>query len=147
LISILSHLHQHPLQMPPSIRLIYSARKGTSGSLSSILFLDRIRKLFARKNVSSDRSLELFCTYSTLTEPQNQWERNKSSDSYFMRPQRIWFRRFSEEDLLNAIGPVEKRGGTVAYICGPPTMTDWAVAKLKGAEGMLEQRVLCEKWW
>jgi len=64
-----------------------------------------------------------------------------------MRPQRIWFRRFSEEDLLNAIGPVEKRGGTVAYICGPPTMTDWAVAKLKGAEGMLEQRVLCEKWW
>lgn len=64
-----------------------------------------------------------------------------------MHPQRIWFRRFAEEDLLNAVGPVEQRAGTVAYICGPPAMTDWAVTRLKGAEGMLEQRVLCEKWW
>lgn len=152
LVSILSHLHQNPLQMPPAIKLIYSGRRGTSGSLGSILFLDRIRKLFAQKHISSNRSLELFYTSPTSSESQSEEERNTTSVSQklqvaSMHPQRIWFRRFTEYDLLAAIGPAEERAGTVAYICGPPAMTDWAVAKLKGAEGMREQRVLCEKWW
>lgn len=150
--SMLSHLHQNPRQMPPSIKLIYSARSGTSGSLGSILFLDRLRKLFAQKNTYSNRSLDLFYTGPIQSEPQSDEERNMTSVSQKLRmvsmyPQRIWFRRFTEEDLLDAVGPAGKRGGTVAYVCGPPSMTDWAVAKLKGAEGMCEQRVLCEKWW
>ena len=56
-------------------------------------------------------------------------------------------RRFEEQDLIDAIGPVEDRGSVVAYVCGPPPMTDWAVSVLKGAEGMRNERVLCEKWW
>ncbi len=152
LVSILSHLHQNPRQMPPSIIFIYSGRRGISGSLSSILFLDRLRELFAQKNILSSRSLELFYTGSNFPEPHFEEERNMTAMSQkfqvaSMHPQKIWFRRLTEKDLLNAVGPADKRGGTVAYICGPPSMTDWAVAKLKGAEGMREQRVLCEKWW
>lgn len=55
--------------------------------------------------------------------------------------------RIEQGDLLDALGPVEGRGGIVAYVCGPPAMTDWAVGKLKKAEGMAEERVFCEKWW
>ena len=57
------------------------------------------------------------------------------------------FHRFMEGDLEEALGPVEEREGVVVYVCGPPGMTDWAVAKLKGAVGMRSERVLCEKWW
>ncbi|KAK4694762.1 hypothetical protein P7C71_g2871, partial [Lecanoromycetidae sp. Uapishka_2] len=59
----------------------------------------------------------------------------------------VEFRRFKERDLELALGPVDERKGTVAYVCGPPAMTDWAVGVLRGAEGMAEKRVLCEKWW
>ena len=37
---------------------------------------------------------------------------------------------------------------TLAYICGPPTMTDELVELLQSVPGMEEEgRVLCEKWW
>ncbi|KAL9128998.1 MAG: hypothetical protein Q9217_002432 [Psora testacea] len=56
------------------------------------------------------------------------------------------FGRIGDVGLEEALGPVEEREGVLAYVCGPPGMTDWAVAKLKGAEGMKAERVLCEKW-
>ena len=59
----------------------------------------------------------------------------------------IEFRRFEEQDLMNALGPVAQRRGVVAYVCGPRHMTDWAVQTLSSAEGMENRRVLCEKWW
>ena len=59
----------------------------------------------------------------------------------------IEFRRMEVADLLEAIGPVQERMGIVAYVCGPPMMTDWAVNVLSKAEGMEKKRVLCEKWW
>ena len=64
-----------------------------------------------------------------------------------MHPHKLWGRRFTKQDLLNAVGPVETRSRTVAYVCGPPVMTDWAVAKLGEFEGMDRTRVFCEKWW
>ena len=57
------------------------------------------------------------------------------------------FGRSGEKDLINAIGPVVGRKGVVAYVCGPPPLTDWAVEVLRLAEGMDKERVLCEKWW
>ena len=48
---------------------------------------------------------------------------------------------------MDAIGLVDGRKGVVAYVCGPPPLTDWAVDVLRGAEGMEKERVLCEKWW
>ena len=59
----------------------------------------------------------------------------------------INYRRFVKQDLEAALGPEVGRKNTVAYVCGPPAMTDWAVAVLERSEGMEEKRVLCEKWW
>ena len=55
--------------------------------------------------------------------------------------------RMSGEDMELALGPVNRRGEVLAYVCGPPVMTDWAVASLRAAEGMKSEQVLCEKWW
>lgn len=59
----------------------------------------------------------------------------------------IEYRRFEGEDLQAALGPVANRENVVAYVCGPPAMSDWVVGVLKGSTGMDESRVLCEKWW
>jgi NAD(P)H-flavin reductase len=37
--------------------------------------------------------------------------------------------------------------GTVAYVCGPPDMTDELVSFLQDGMEMPKGRVLCEKWW
>jgi len=55
--------------------------------------------------------------------------------------------RMTREDLMEALGPVEERNQTLCYVCGPPQLTDWAVHELKNAEGVEDERVLCEKWW
>ena len=57
------------------------------------------------------------------------------------------YRRMTNNDLLASLGPVEERSSVISYVCGPPTMTDWAVATLKNAEGMKLENVLFEKWW
>ena len=56
-------------------------------------------------------------------------------------------RRITHDDLISALGPVKERKGVVAYVCGPASMTDEFVAVLQSAEGITEDRVLCEKWW
>ena len=70
-------------------------------------------------------------------------------------PNSSYARRLSEADLFSAIdgykkgiyGPEHDRQGTVALVCGPPTMTDSIVGVLRRQPGMAENRVLCEKWW
>lgn len=69
------------------------------------------------------------------------------ADTDYINDGNTKFGRFREEDLINAIGPVFGRKNVVAYVCGPPPLTDWAVDVLRGAEGMEKERVLCEKWW
>lgn len=36
---------------------------------------------------------------------------------------------------------------TVAYVCGPPNMTDELVSFFQDDMGIPKERVLCEKWW
>ena len=69
------------------------------------------------------------------------------SEALLKPHEKVFLGRFAKEDLLRTLGPVSERSSTVAYVCGPPAMTDSAVATLRGAEGMDEKRVLCEKWW
>jgi len=59
----------------------------------------------------------------------------------------IFERRFTTEEIVESLGPEGERDGTVAYICGPPSMTDEVVGALRNAKGMTDERVLCEKWW
>jgi len=55
--------------------------------------------------------------------------------------------RMEESDLLNALGDIEERKGTVCYVCSIPSMTDHCVEIFEKASGMEESRVFSEKWW
>ena len=55
--------------------------------------------------------------------------------------------RWTHRELVEALGEEGERENTMAYVCGPPQMTDEAVEVLKRAPGMKENQVFCEKWW
>ena len=140
LISILSHLHNNQSQLPQSIKFLYTTRSPPSFDLARVLFYDRLCRVF-RSKPSSQRNLYLYLT-------------GGSGGTYLADLTNVGYpisglcnRRFSHEDLIEALGYVEDRRGVVAYICGPAGMTDEVVRLMKGVEGMDEQRVLCEKWW
>lgn len=46
-------------------------------------------------------------------------------------------RRIAHEDLIEALGPVEKRKGVVVYICGPPGMRNGFVEVMGGQRGWI----------
>lgn len=137
---MLSHLHNHPSQLPPYTRFLYTTRFPPSSDLSRILFYNRTHSLF-ESQPSDNRSLDLYLTGGSGDIHTEGMETQGDSNS------RIRHQRFSHEDLLEALGDVKERKGVVAYVCGPPSMTDEVVGTLRGAEGMDEHRVLCEKWW
>lgn len=56
-------------------------------------------------------------------------------------------RRMNSSDLIAAIGPGEEGSKVVAYVCGPPILTDWAVKVLQQADGIDPTKVFHEKWW
>lgn len=147
LISIITHLILHS-DYHGQIELLYSSRKGASGNITSILFLKRIHELFERDLAQKRYHYTVFYTdpFPTERKPSNFIRRGKDP-SYVGEHHRIEFRRFEEKDLETALGPVAERESTVAYVCGPPAMTDWAVDVLKRSKGMDQERVLCEKWW
>lgn len=142
LMSIISHLHQTELpKNVKQIQLLYTTRYPQSKNPSSILFFDRLRTLF--HNSAYDSTFALFLTQCSEAEVDDLFG-NMGTD--VTRPETICG-RISHMALLGALGPVEERRGTVACVCGVPGMTDEFVEILRGAEGMEEKRVLCEKWW
>lgn len=154
LISISTHLILHS-DFQGRIELLYSSRKGPSGNISSILFMDRIHKLFNRDHTERRHHYSVFCTDTSNPNRTAHTGRNRLSVtrkwSEDIRDvgehQTIRSRRFEEKDLETALGPVAERENVVAYVCGPPPMTDWAVDVLNRSDGMDQKRVLCEKWW
>lgn len=141
LISILFHLHQQSASVLPHIQLLYTTRFPKNGQLSSILFFDRIRQIF--EEGSYNRNFTLFLTQCS------DFEKNSllGPATGAADRERIVCGRMNSRNILDAVGPVEHRRGTVVYVCGVPSMTDDFVSLLRGAEGMEEKRVLCEKWW
>lgn len=119
------------------VRFLYTTRELPEPK--EILFLDRLVHIFKSLGASGD--LKLFLTGSVAS--------TKEEDKLIIDCTSIPVlrRRINDKDLINAIGGVEDRSGTCAYICGIPGMTDEFVDKLKTAEGMEEQNVLSEKWW
>ncbi|KAF6240531.1 hypothetical protein HO173_001199 [Letharia columbiana] len=154
LLSIITHLILHS-DYHGQIELLYTSRKGPSGNISSILFVKRIHELFQRDLPQKRHHYTLFCTApfalpstSHSGEKRSNVIRERSGDMHYVgEHQSIEYRRFEQKDLETALGPVEERGNTVAYVCGPPRMTDWAVDVLNRSKGMDQARVLCEKWW
>ena len=117
--------------------------------------MERIQKLFGMDPNQRRHHYTIFCTNSSVILSKTEARRKRSDvrldrsrdKLYVGEHQTIEYRRFDANDLLAALGPIEERGKVVAYVCGTPVMSDWAVDVLKGSIGMDEKRVLCEKWW
>ncbi|KAJ5729814.1 Riboflavin synthase-like beta-barrel [Penicillium malachiteum] len=150
LISILSHLNQIQNAQPLNVHFLYSSRvpqnqdtKATDFILDQILFLPRLRQIIRSQGPSSrlHLSLSLFLT-------------NASKAGFSLESPAdltIYPRRIRDEDLRLAIegqrGELDPQE-TVAYVCGPPAMTDELVEQMQeilGEGG--SQRVFFEKWW
>ena len=154
LMSMLSHLaefdEQQKLQggLGFGVRFLYTVRDPGPGrrDVSRILFLERLWRTFETGTMRDKGKFKVFLTSRAEEDGTNgQGERDalvwKGNEVPFSR------RRITNDDLMEALGPVGERSRTVCYICGVPNMTDELVEHAKRAEGMDPRHVLCEKWW
>ena len=54
-------------------------------------------------------------------------------------------RRITDHDLQQVLGAIDT-DNILVYLCGPPTMADSLMSRLKQL-GVNKDRVMCEKWW
>jgi len=148
--AMLTHMRRTN-RMPQQVHVLYSIRRtsppaaegtvsGSLDTLKDVLFATRLRDL-ATERVDS----MVLDFYMTRGEPAGSgaapdvryWKDNVSILDGKMR----------KGEIEEALGPVEERGETVCYVCGPQKMTDEIVDMVGKVEGMDAERVLCEKWW
>lgn len=137
LISIFAHLMGLE-RRPKRVRFVYGT-KVEEGSIKAerILFLNRLMELIEKQGDDSVQ-LDLFLTATS------QEQIDEAADL----PENVKAGRIEKDDLEAAIGEDRNvRQATVAYICGPPAMTDQFVDFLGSRDGMDKRKVLCEKWW
>ncbi len=151
IMSMLEHLHLESLLKPSGIRevrLLYGTRAREG---EAILFYDRIAGILNKYKTTPPDAPLAGCEYRMVMylTGESSWSPNGVSGFETLDTDHIKHehRRISHTDLIEALGPVAGRKHTVAYICGPPKMTDEFVDILTTAEGMDSRRVLCEKWW
>lgn len=125
--------------MPKRIRLLYSSKRGADqeGKPEEILFEERLQAV-ARKWKKKD---DVDFGYTFFETSGSRAGGDRTAEFTTLE------RRISHDDLLEALGPEERRSRTLVYVCGLPAMTDGFVDVLKKTPGMDEKRVLCEKWW
>lgn len=149
IMSILSHVggamaahHQPPSSARIRFTIAYASRvPEQGGGIGGVLFLDRIRNLLQTGAIKG--SLSLFLTQGggkgDLSEAESKlWEEESGH--------RVHGRRMTREDLTSLVGNPRR---TLAYICGPPIMTDEFQVFLTSSEGlgMDTTQVIVEKWW
>jgi hypothetical protein len=111
-----------------------------------ILFLSRLQSI--ARSLNDEMELRLFLTSGHPNSLESRQGAEELIEGFKQgRNSHVTMRRINEQDILNALGPVEARGQTVCYICGVPGMTDESVEKVLRAEGMVRGNILCEKWW
>jgi NAD(P)H-flavin reductase len=140
LMSIISYIAQ-PHRVPYTISVLYSVRDPRDQGLSSILFLERLARIFAAGLVNGELVLHLT---SGEKPPESRQESSVEIAGWRLKCRR---RRITKNDLLNALGHVDERRSTAAYICGVPVMTDELVDVAQQAPGMDPKKVLVERWW
>jgi ferredoxin-NADP reductase len=148
--AMLSHMHGTG-SMPEEVRVLYSTRRrgdeavdgkddhDIASQVKDVLFSTRLLDI-ARQH-TKQMQLDFFMTdgsRSASAEPAP----NKHEGNVSLIPGKI-----ETQQIEKALGDVEGRGEAVCYICGPQKMTDYFVGVVGAAEGMSEERVLCEKWW
>lgn len=132
-----------------------------------MLFLNRLGSLFASKPFSqglegqNPYKLAVFLTpavHSEVSESQSEaleCQRRIAKQQTIKQARirsagvHVETRRIVDADLLSSLEEMSEqdRKGIVAYVCGPPLLTDWAVNVLRMVKGMVGEKVLCEKWW
>ena len=133
----------------PIVHFIYASKGPEDGhNLSEVLFLDRLQSLSENLEEIGRRkfALDIFLTpFKRIEIAFNEIDHLSGTCS---RHGHFHHRRFTNEDLIKALGESEeRRKGTVVYVCGPPAMTDEVVDFMSKQNGMSKERVLCEKWW
>jgi ferredoxin-NADP reductase len=135
LISMLSYIAEGHERDAVDVSFLYASKLPSSGSLSDIVFLDRITQFFGEGKVKGDVKLYVTAAGNTMS----QETRYINGAQVEIQP-----RRLTVADVKAAMGG-EDSEGTVVYVCGPPPMTDELVEKL--AAVMDSRRVLTERWW
>jgi hypothetical protein len=110
------------------------------GEMEEVLFLERLASVF--QLLGDEGRFQLF-----LTGRKEGKGGSKENVLVAGKEIEVTRRRIAGVDLLDTLGPVEERGGTMCYICGVPGMTDEFVEKARKAEGMAKENILFEKWW
>ena len=136
----------------PQIKLLYAVRKpqpievgfldGKDLPRSGILFFEDLLALALR--IPGQVSVNMYLTGDQ--ELACDWEQLDR----VVRKRNVKVlegRRWTYEELEEALGEETERENAVAYVCGPPQMTDEVVGMLKRVPGMKEDWVFCEKWW
>jgi predicted ferric reductase len=147
IVSMLNHLAEvHKLRRDLGFRitLLYTTRDLGVANATEILYLKRLDQNFQTFGRNSE--MKLFLT-SRDRVPKDRVAVDDLISYDGGAPISVQRRRITEDDLLDALGPVEERSKTVCYVCGFPSMTDEFVEKAQQAEGMDRENVLFEKWW
>ncbi|GAB1314233.1 Oxidoreductase NAD-binding domain-containing protein 1 [Madurella fahalii] len=157
LVSMLSHIGEQEAleERGPrgfEVRLLYSVKSPFHNGGGTVLFLDRIARLFHSGGGRLRGGVRLFLTGGDGSGHHGDGEGQARDvvrcgddggiEVPFLR------RRMTVADVEEAIGKEDKEAAVV-YICGVPAMTDEFVEALVSAEGfgMDKGRVLFEKWW
>jgi ferredoxin-NADP reductase len=145
LMSMVRFISELPdLERPKQVEFLYGFKIPSCGSGSEcngvrivradeVLFLPELLSIKNKwDGTTSKMGLRMFATgdFDTLTLGEDLQHASKG--------------RMTEVDVITALG--SKPGEAVAYVCGPSSMTDRLVQVIKDA-GVVENRVLCERWW
>lgn len=123
---------------PEIVKLLYSTRLAGDGH-DQVLFLSRLMRVFGKLNQGKNDSGTIDLHLTDSIEPSDY----VSSRSWL----KIHNDRLTHQQLESNLGPTSgRKDSVVAYVCGPPAMTDEFVNVLQTQEGM-KNRVFCEKWW
>ncbi|KAL6712643.1 hypothetical protein ACN47E_000520 [Coniothyrium glycines] len=155
--SMLSYINQEHADL--ETRLLYSTKvPSRETNPTEVLFLNDMLELFRiPRSASTKDRIELFYTGTwdgsdmgtrsdalihplmSLTLPQ------MCSDSEV--PVTAWTHRIDDSALRSAVGSEKAARSTVFYVCGPPDMSDSIVKFITEQPAVVEEHVLCEKWW
>jgi ferredoxin-NADP reductase len=121
----------------------YASKMPGSGTLSDVLFLDRVARLVERANALRNQGVQ---ARMSLRLTNSAFDKGvalpPSCDERYVNLQQG---RLMSQELVNLVQKGDSVGSFV-YICGPPEMTDDFTDSLHAA-GIDRQRVLTEKWW
>ena len=158
IMSMLSYAHENYSNL--EVRVVYSTKvPSRETNPTEVLFLPEMLELFRipRSETTKRPSRAFFLRAQSMGPDMGTQNATPISplmaltlpkiDSDTEVPVLAWTHRIDETALSSAVGNQTMAQHSVFYVCGPPDMTDELVDHLKQQPNVMENRVLCEKWW